>query len=97
MDIPNRASDAGPNQKEDPREYITRGRAFPNPLIDDLRKATPEPTRYAHAVASQEDAALVVAMAERAAEDGALILGARLTKDEFNALEARLEKGGNRR
>ena len=50
-------------------------------------------------LSSQEDAALVVALlvalAQRAAEDGPLIIGSGLTRDEFNALAALLDKEVN--
>jgi hypothetical protein len=43
-------------------------------------------------IATQEDAALVVSMAERAVEDGALIIGARLTRNEFTAFVEMLDR-----
>ena len=46
-------------------------------------------------IATQEDATLVVALAQRAADDRALILGAGLTRNEFNALAALLDKEVN--
>lgn len=49
---------------------------------------TTQPPPYLWTLATQQDASLVAAMAERAQEDGTLIEGAELTEREARALFA---------